>query len=83
MLRGFQVLSTWSSVDRLPQVRCPVLLVAGRHDVVTSFPQAHRIARHLPDADVIVLEHSAHYPWLDEPDAFFTAVKGWLTARVG
>jgi proline iminopeptidase len=83
MMRGFQVLSTWSAIDRLPQVRCPVLLVAGRHDVVTSFPQASRIARHLPDAEVVVLEHSAHYPWLDEPDAFFAAVHGWLAARFG
>jgi proline iminopeptidase len=83
MLRGFQVLSAWSAIDRLPQVRCPVLLVAGRHDVVTSFPQAHRIARHLPDAEVVVLEHSAHYPWFDEPDEFFAAVHGWLAARFG
>jgi proline iminopeptidase len=83
MSRGFEVLASWSSIDRLPSITCPVLLTAGRHDVFTSFPQSHRIARHLPNAEVLLFEQSGHFPWLDEPDAFFPAVKGWLAAHVG
>ena len=81
MKRGFEVLSTWSGVDRLENVSCPMLVIAGRHDVLTSFPQAHRIGRHVPGATVEVLEHSGHFPWLDEPDVFFPLVLDWL-ARV-
>ena len=83
MLRGFEVLASWSSIDRLSTVRCPTLLVTGRHDVFSSFPQAHRIARRIPGARVEIFEHSGHFPWLDEPDAFFGLVHDWLVTTVG
>ncbi|MGH8991253.1 MAG: alpha/beta fold hydrolase [Acidimicrobiia bacterium] len=81
MIRGFEVLATWSAVDRLPGVTCPVLLVAGRHDVLTSFPQSHRIARHLPAAEVVVVEETGHFPWIEAPDVFFATVDRWLDQR--
>jgi proline iminopeptidase len=81
MRRGFEELATWSSVDRLGAIEVPVLVIAGRHDAFTAWPQAERIAGRLPDAEVIVFENSAHFPWLDEPDAFFDAINEWLTSR--
>jgi proline iminopeptidase len=81
MRRGFEELARWSSVDRLPGVEVPVLLVAGRHDAFTAWPQSERIAARLPDAEVVILEGSAHVPWLDEPASFFDAVTTWLTRR--
>jgi proline iminopeptidase len=81
MRRGFDELARWSSVDRLSSVDVPVLVVAGRHDAFTAWPQAERIAARLPDADVVVFEESAHFPWLDEPERFFPAVIRWLTGR--
>ncbi len=47
MARGFEILAGWSSVDRLATITCPTLLIAGRHDVFTSFPQSYRIARRM------------------------------------
>ena len=82
MRRGFEVLANWSSVDRLGQIAAPTLLVAGRHDPFTAWPQAERIAAELPRAEVVVFEESSHFPWLDEPEEFFPAVRGWL-ARQG
>ena len=78
MRRGFEVLADWSAVDRLSSVTAPALVIAGRHDPFTSWPQAHRIAARLHDARVEVFEHSSHFPWLDEPDLFFSTVTGWL-----
>ena len=78
MRRGFEVLADWSAVDRLSSVTAPALVIAGRHDPFTSWPQAHRIAARLRDARVEVFEHSSHFPWLDEPDLFFSTVTGWL-----
>lgn len=80
MVRGFEVLAGWSSVDRLGHIRCPVLCVAGRHDVFTSWPQAWRIARRIADAEVVVLEGSGHFPWVEEPDGFFEVVGAFLAA---
>jgi len=78
MRRGFEVLSTWSSVDRLESITAPTLVVAGRHDPFSSWPQADRIAAHVPGAEVVVFEESSHFPWLDEPEAFTTTIRQWL-----
>ena len=82
MVRGFEVLAGWSSVDRLPRIQQPALVVAGRHDVFTSWPQAHRIARRLPNATVEVFEDSGHFPWVEEPDRFFAVLRAWLSEHV-
>ena len=78
MVRGFEILAGWSSVDRLATITCPTLLIAGRHDVFTSYPQSYRIARRMTDAEVVVLEESGHFPWIEQPAAFFGALAGWL-----
>jgi len=78
MARGFEVLAGWSAVDRLSSITAPTLVLVGRHDPVTSWPQATRIASRVPDAEKVVFEDSGHVPWLDEPDRFFDVVGSWL-----
>lgn len=78
MRRGFQVLANWSSADRLDQIAVPTFVGNGRHDPVTSVPQATRIANRVPDAEVHVFEQSGHLPWIDEPGACFAALHAWL-----
>ncbi len=78
MARGFEVLSGWSSVDRLASITAPTLVVAGRHDVVTSWPQAARIASRVPGAELVIFDSSGHMPWIDEPDRFKAVVDDWL-----
>jgi proline iminopeptidase len=78
MVRSMHVLAAWTAVDRLGDIRVPVLLVGGRHDVFCPPEQLDRMARRLPRAEVVVLEESAHLPWLDEPDRFFATVEEWL-----
>jgi proline iminopeptidase len=80
MVQGFVALSTWSAVDRLHTIDVPTLVVGGRHDLFTSWPQSRRIADRIPRAELVIFEESGHMPWLDEPDAFFTLVAPWLTA---
>jgi len=77
MVRGFEVLSSWSSVDRLASLYVPTLVMAGRHDVFTSYPQSQRIASRAPDASLVLFEHSGHFPWIEEPDRFFSTVREW------
>ena len=78
MRRGFEVLAEWSSVDRLASITAPTLVLAGRYDPFTAWPQADRIARCVSNADIVVFEHSSHFPWLDEPVAFFATLEEWL-----
>ncbi len=78
MARGFEVLAGWSAVDRLGGIDVPTLVIVGRHDVFTSPPQSRRIARRVPEAVLVELEDSGHFPWLDEPAAFAAALNPWL-----
>jgi proline iminopeptidase len=83
MVRGFELLASWSAVDRLPSIDVPTLVIAGRHDVFTAYPQAHRIAERIPGATTLVFEHSGHFPWIEEPDHFWSSLRSWhgTTAR--
>ncbi len=78
MIRGFVVLDGWSAVDRLSTIDAPTLVLVGRHDVFTSWPQSKRIASRIPGAEMVVFENSGHMPWLDEPEQFFATLAGWL-----
>ena len=62
----------------LSQVTAPVLVVAGSRDGLTGVEAAHAVARGFPNAETAVLEGAGHFPWVDEPDAFRTAVLDFL-----
>ncbi len=78
MVRGFEMLSSWSSVDRLHHIRVETLVAVGAHDVFTSPPQARRIASRIGGSHLVELADSGHFPWIDEPDQFFSAYNDWL-----
>lgn len=78
LVRGFEVLASWSSVDRLHSISIPTLLLWGRHDLVCSAPQAKRIASRIRGAELHYFENSGHLPWLEEPESFFATLTGWL-----
>lgn len=75
---SMEVLAGWSVADRLGQIEAPALVLVGRHDVLSSPPQGHRIARLLPHAEVAVFEHSGHALFFDEPGRFLAVVGEWL-----
>jgi proline iminopeptidase len=66
---------------RLGEVRHPVLVLAGRHDRTCSVPAAEAIASGIPDAELVVFENSAHMTFVEEPDAYLDAVRGFLARR--
>jgi proline iminopeptidase len=78
MVQVFDALSRWSAVDRLGDIACPTLLLAGRHDVFCSPQQLDRIAHRVVHAELVVFENSGHFMWLEEPDRFFPLVRDWL-----
>lgn len=77
-VRSMEVLRSWSSVDRLERINAPTLVLVGRHDVPTAWPQSVRIARRIPGSELVVLDDSGHFPWMEEPDAFWAATDTWL-----
>jgi proline iminopeptidase len=64
--------------DRLGQVTHPVLVLAGRHDRICSVAAAQAIADGIPDARLVILEHSGHMTFVEENEAYVAAVRAFL-----
>ncbi len=63
---------------RLGQVQSPVLVVGGERDAVTGVVSVHAVAASFPNASAVVLPGAGHFPWVDEPEAFYDAVAAFL-----
>ncbi len=50
----------------LNSINVPVLVVGGRHDAVTPLSQVRDLAASLPNAKLVVMEHSGHFPFVEE-----------------
>jgi len=68
--------------DRLADVTHPVLVLAGRHDRTCPVAAAEAMAAGLPDAELVVFEHSGHMTFVEENDAYLAAVRDFLGRRV-
>jgi pimeloyl-ACP methyl ester carboxylesterase len=66
--------------DRLSEIGCPTLVMVGEQDAGFVAP-AEEMARGIPDARMVVIPGAAHSPQLENPDAWFTAIREHL-ARV-
>lgn len=65
---------------RLPELRCPVLLVAGEHDAgYTS--AALRMAERIPDATVRIVPGAGHAPQLERPELVAELLDEYLGDR--
>jgi len=65
-------------LGRLGQVQSPVLVVGGECDAVTGVVSVHAVAASFLNASAVVLPGAGHFPWVDEPEAFYEAVAGFL-----
>lgn len=52
----------------------PILVIAGRHDGVVLPVLADKFRTHVPRARFLMLEHSGHFPFLEEPAATRRAI---------
>lgn len=78
MHRSYEILSGWSVTDRLADIDVPTLVGCGRYDLITTPECSARLAASIPGAELVWFEDSGHFPWLEEPDAFATAIGAWL-----
>lgn len=65
---------------RIPSIRCPTLVVVGRHDWITPVAASERIAGLIPGARLEVFERSGHAPQLEEPERFQAVVRDFLAS---
>ncbi|MGW1280553.1 alpha/beta fold hydrolase [Streptomyces tsukubensis] len=71
------VARTW---ERLPGITVPVLAVNGALDSEGHLRMAGRLVREVADGRTVLVDGSAHYPHLERPGAFDTALAEFLEA---
>ncbi|MEQ4301045.1 alpha/beta hydrolase [Plantactinospora sp. B6F1] len=62
----------------LPGISCPTLVTVGRHDWITPVERSETIVELIPDAKLVVFEHSGHSPQLEEAERFQQVVHDFL-----
>jgi proline iminopeptidase len=75
--------SVWESLagyditEKLALVEAPTLVLHGAHDAI-PLGSSEVIASALPQGELVILDESAHVPYVEGQDAFFAAVRDFL-----
>ena len=69
----------WRDVHRLPAtVQCPALVVWGTDDFIIPLGCGEKLAQALPDATLVTVPGSGHFPHEDDPQAVIRPVEAFL-----
>jgi 3-oxoadipate enol-lactonase len=78
---GWYAISTYDVRDSLPELKVPVLCVAGRADASVPLPVMQEMASEIPGARITIIENGPHMLHIEQPDAFSNAIAGFLTEQ--
>lgn len=70
-----------ATLDLRPHLRkigVPTLIIVGRHDFITNVAMAEEMAKHIPDARLVIFEDSGHYAFVEEPENFYRVIKEFV-----
>lgn len=68
------------SVEAIPQLAVPALILWGRQDKILGTRDAQRFATQIPQSQLVWIESSGHVPHLEQPQTTATAIQRWLGA---
>jgi pimeloyl-ACP methyl ester carboxylesterase len=67
---------------QLAALAAPALLVVGEYDIWPTCTAVRALAALLGNADLALLPRAGHFPWVDDPALFVTAVHEFLAASL-
>ena len=62
----------------LDAIKAKVLIMVGRHDFICPVALSERLHEGIPGSSLVIFEESGHFPWLEEPTAFFRELEHFL-----
>jgi len=62
----------------LGEIRAKVLIIVGRDDFICPVALSMRLHEGILGSSLVIFEKSGHFPWLEEPDAFFRELEQFL-----
>jgi 3-oxoadipate enol-lactonase len=75
---AFRALARTNMVHMLPQLRCPVLVVAGRHDTVRPHAGSAELAKTIPSARFELIDDGGHFLPTQAPRALTALLESFL-----
>jgi proline iminopeptidase len=75
---GEAITEEWDVSPRLGAISAPTLILVGRDNFICPPSQAKIMHERIPNSELVVFEMSGHLAHVEEPEAFFDAVRGWL-----
>jgi pimeloyl-ACP methyl ester carboxylesterase len=76
--RRLEALQTFDTYDRLPQIKCPTLVITGKDDALIPWENSRLIAGRIAGAQLRILEPAGHCFWLEQPEQSHEAIEHFL-----
>ncbi len=80
-IAGARAIEAFDVLDRLPQVRLPVLVVCGDDDPGTPAEGNRKIAELIPGAQYEEIANARHLPMVEHPEHYARIMLDWLNSR--
>ena len=68
------------STALLPDIAVPTLVITGEEDEMIPVEESRRIAAGVPNATLVIIPRAGHLANVEQPDAFNSAVSGFLAS---
>ena len=67
-----------TSMAKLKDVACPVLLLVGREDPIVPIDIMQEVQKFIPNSELTVVDNAAHSAYFEQPDVFNERVLEFL-----
>ncbi|HNW47188.1 MAG TPA: alpha/beta fold hydrolase [Thermotogota bacterium] len=80
-IRLSQSANRFDCEDVLPTIRVPTLVLCAEKDILTPAKEMKEMAKLIPSATVLEIPDAGHAAFLEKPEAFLTAIIGYIKSR--
>jgi pimeloyl-ACP methyl ester carboxylesterase len=78
LARRLKAIAGHDAYERLPQIKCPTLVIAGKDDALVPSENSRILAERIPGAKLVMLEPAGHCFWLEQPAESKAAIVRFL-----
>lgn len=71
--------ATYDLRPQLLSIKAPTLVITGREDWICTAAMAEEMARLIPQAQLDLIEHCGHFPWIETRQAFYAAIRAFAS----
>jgi 3-oxoadipate enol-lactonase len=71
-------LMSFNAYDRLPRIKCPVLVIHGDQDLLIPVENAHIIKDRIPQAELYIIPGAGHMFWFMDPAGIYRRIVEFL-----